>query len=195
MKKMVLLCSVVCMMAALLTGCGSSGSEGSKAQEGADQSVAANDEILDAEGIEALAGSTLAGGSVLETKEAAVMLNYYYTNTDGTQESLDKLQSEIEACAESAGYVPIVNSGEGDKVYAIVADGLNGFNVVVLGETDSLKPGVQSEGSRRFALRYNVWEPLGDAADWKVASVEEQDYYEEDGEQYPCYLILLTDAE
>lgn len=196
MKKLVLLCSVFCMMTVLLTGCGdNSGKGNSDAQEGTVQSGDVDNETNEAERIEAMAGTTLAGGSALETTEVAVMLNYYYTNTDGTQESLDKLQSEVEAYAESVGYVPVVNSGEGDKVYAIMADDLNGLNVVVLGEADSLKPGVQSEGSRRFALRYNVWEPLGDSTDWKVASVEEQDYYEEDGVQHPCYLISLTDAE
>ena len=32
-------------------------------------------------------------------------------------------------------------------------------------------------------------------SDWQVLSVEEQDYYVEDGAEYPCYLLTLTAAE
>lgn len=157
------------------------------------QEAKTGEEPLTAEQVEALEGTTLIGGVSLETSECAVMVTYYCENTDKTEESMNSLQEKIEQYAEEQGYVPVVNSGEGDRVYALQPNDLDGFTVIVLGETDSLKPGVESGGTRRFAQRNVIWQSLGEGTAWQVISVEKQDHYEEDGTEYPCYLIVLTE--
>lgn len=147
--------------------------------------------VLTSQDVETLSGKTLEPGYTLDTEDCAVMLCYYFENAEGTRESLDGLQSKLDAEIQSAGYVPIVSSGEGDKVYSIMEDELAALSVVVLGESDSLKPGAESGGSRRFAQTNVLFGAINAAEGWQVISVEEQDYYEEGGSQYPCFFVVL----
>lgn len=206
MRKKLLLSALLCLCVALFAACGGQPENGGASQSGSQAPAAGSqdtqapgastggEEASEAGRIEALAGTTLAGGSTLETAECAVMTSYYFENPDGTQASLDALQEQIEAYAQENGYVPVVTSGEGDKVYSVMPNELDGLSVVVLGESDSLKPGVESEGTRRFAQRNVLWQPLNGSEAWQVLSVEQQDYYEENGVQYPCYFMILAQA-
>ena len=152
----------------------------------------AEDAALTAEQVQALAAPQFVGGDVIATQDCALMIAYSYYNTEGTPEALEALMASIDETAASVGYVPIANSGEGSNVYALMPDDQGNVTAVVLGEADSLCPGVLSGGNRRFAKVNTIWPAPEGWAGWNVSFVEEQDYYEENGAQYPCYYALLT---
>lgn len=138
---------------------------------------------LEPKAVEALAGQTLAGGTTLEVKDCAAMVCY---QVEGDQAS-------VEDDLKAAGYVPMAEQGEGKNVYFITSGEDGNLTVMTLGESDTLHPSVQSEGKRRFAGKNPILK-LADVTEWQVLSVEEQDYYEDGGKQYPCYFIVLGKA-
>lgn len=154
--------------------------------------VCAEEAALSPEQVLALGAPQFAGGDIINTADCALMVAYEYPNPDGTQESLDALMAAIGETAAEMGYVPIVNSGEGDRVYALIPNETYSIIAIVLGEPDSLHPSVLSGGTRRFAKTNVLWPAPEGCTGWNVEFVEEQDYYEEDGVQYPCYYALLT---
>lgn len=220
MKKALSLALSLALMLAL-TACSGGTSSGSQAQSSgsqggasssqgdassADQSGASSQEDassgesgamvsldapLDAQGVEALADAVVECGAQLQTQDCAVITSYYFTNDEGTEQALADLEDELTALAEGAGYVAMVNSGEGDKVYALSANELEGINLVLLGEADSLKPGEESQGTRRFAQVNNLLPSFRECSGWQVTMVEEQDYYLEGEEQFPCYMVMF----
>lgn len=154
--------------------------------------AAAKEAALTPDEVLALGAPQFEGGAVINTQDCALMIAYAYHNDEGTQESLDALMARIDSQAAEVGYVPIVNSGEGDNVYALMPNDLSGVTAIVLGEADTLCPGVLSGGTRRFAKTNVLWPAPEGCSGWNVAFIEEQDYYEENGAQYPCYYALLT---
>ncbi len=185
MKKNALLLCAVLSLALLLTACG--GESGTKAPEVPEATVTGGEEV------EALKDTTLAPGTVLESKECAVMVSYLLASDDE-----EAAMATVEGWAAANGYEPIGAQGEGSKIYAasVWPDG-GGVTAVVLGEEDTFRLGVLAgeEGqTRRFAQKNILW-TAEDVKAWQVDNVEEQDYYEEDGKQYPCYLMYLTPAE
>lgn len=184
MKKFLAVICLCCLMLVMLTACGGSSEPAAETVAEPVAEPAVDFGNLGAQDVAALTGTFIPGGTTLQTNECAIMLSYIYHGAS---------QEEIESYAQDAGYVPIATSGEGEKVYALMP-GEDSFTAVVLGEADTLHPSVESGGSRRFAERYVLWETLS-GADWKVDFVEEQDYYELDGNQYPCYMIGMSAAE
>lgn len=174
-------------------------------------------DALTAQEVGALTGTTLPGSFMLETSGCAVMVGYLYENPDGTQASMDALEAQLTTWAEDNGKVPaavsdvgesvyylvpsaedngtapVAVSGVGENIYYLMPSDLERYTVLVLGEEGSLKPGVQSGGARRFARCNRLLPPMNGGTEWHVSAVEEQDYYEEDGVQYPCYFIWLTE--
>lgn len=47
--------------------------------------------------------------------------------------------------------------------------------------------------NRRFAQTNVMWK-ADDWDYWQVYEVSEQDYYEENGERYPCFAVILVPA-
>ena len=202
MKKWLRFGALLCLCAALLAGCGGTEDpEDTTTQDPAEEEVQTPAENtpdsggpLAPEAVEALSGGTLPGGFTLETQDCAVIVSYIYECQDSSQEAMDALEAEITAYADGIGYSLMTAAGETGLVYALNPYGESSYLAVALGAEDSLHPGEESGGSRRFAQHYDLWAPLT-GSDWQVLSVEEQDYYVEDGAEYPCYLLTLTAAE
>ena len=202
MKRILSLALALCLCLTLF-GCSSAQTESSQASSesgvssqedassGESGAMVSLDAPLDAQGVEALADAVVECGAQLQTQDCAVITSYYFTNDEGTEQALADLEDELTALAEGAGYVAMVNSGEGDKVYALSANELEGINLVLLGEADSLKPGEESQGTRRFAQVNNLLPSFRECSGWQVTMVEEQDYYLEGEEQFPCYMVMF----
>lgn len=98
--------------------------------------------------------------------------------------------------AKANGYTPIGQVGQGSKVYAQMHTWEDGVALSALGEDGTFRIGTMAaeQGmNRRFAQTNVIWN--GDGWDhWRVYSVSEQDYYEENGEQHPCFDIVLIPA-
>lgn len=136
---------------------------------------------------EALDGAILEPGTVLNTTKCAIMLTYIpETDDEGAAEEL------INGWGEANGYKSITQQGEGTHIYAVGRYD-DKVSAIVLGEEGTFQLGVESEQqgqTRRFAQKNIIWSADG-VTGWKVLAVEEQDYYEENGEQYPCYMLPL----
>lgn len=140
---------------------------------------------------EALDGVILEPGTVLNATDCAIMLTYIpEADDEGAAEEL------INAWGEANGYASIMQQGVGTHIYAVGRyDGK--VSAIVLGEEGSFQLGAEAEKqgqSRRFAQKNIIWTVEG-VSGWKVLVVEEQDYYEEGGEQHPCYMIALAPAD
>lgn len=139
---------------------------------------------------EALNGAILEPGTVLNAVECAIMLTYIpETDDEGAAEEI------INGWGEANGYVPITQQGAGTHIYAIGRYD-DKVSAIVLGEEDSFRLGVEAERqgqSRRFAQKNIIWTADG-VKGWEILVVDEQDYYEQDGGQYPCYMIALVPA-
>lgn len=139
----------------------------------------------------ALEGAILGPGAALNTAGCAIMLSYELEADDG-----GAAEEKLNSWAEANGCVPVTRSGEGLRVYAIMGyDDMIG--AVVLGEEDSFRIGVEAgrQGqTRRFAQKNIIWTAEG-VKGWEVLYLDEQDYYEENGEQYPCFVMGLVPAE
>lgn len=206
--KTKLLCGALCL-ALLLTACG--GKTGDQAPSDAQTPTGAQtseptDTVPEAgtpaviEGeftvnggdeAKALEGAILGPGAVLNAADCAIMLSYELEADDG-----GAAEEKLNSWAEANGCVPVTQSGEGLRVYAIMGyDDMIG--AVVLGEEDSFRIGVEAgeQGqTRRFAQKNILWTAEG-VTGWEVLYLDEQDYYEENGEQYPCFVMGLVPAE
>lgn len=209
--KLKLLCGVLCL-ALLFTACGGAGtqvpsetSSGSQtpsetpAPESADTVPEAESptviegEFTIAGGAEAdaLDGTVFGPGTVLNAADCAIML-CYDLEADDTGVAEEKLNS----WAEANGYALGTQSGEGLRVYAITGN-YDTVSAVVLGEEGSFRIGVdagEKGQTRRFAQKNILW-TAEDVTGWVVSYVVQQDYYEEDGEQYPCFVMGLAPAD
>lgn len=140
---------------------------------------------------DALDGTVFGPGTVLNAVDCAIMLSYELEADDG-----GAAEEKLNSWAEANGCVPVTQSGEGLHVYAIMGyDDMIG--AVVLGEEDSFRIGVEAgeQGqTRRFAQKNILW-TAEDVTGWEVSYVVRQDYYEEDGEQYPCFTMGLVPVE
>jgi len=146
-----------------------------------------------------MAGAFMHEGSRMEFQDCAVMVQYHLHTTDWPEEgelSIDELLERAKAIAKDNGYVPLEEAGKGSKLYAMGEPWADGVSLVVLGEEGTFRPGVLAaeEGmTRRFAKTNIVW-GFEDDRNWRVYEVEEQDYYTENGEDHPCFLITLLPA-
>lgn len=207
--KLKLLCGAL-SLALLLTACGNkagtpapSGSQtpsesqtpsGSQAPDPAPEEeprvLGGNVTITGSAEAEALTDAILEPGTVLNAANCAFMLTYIPETDDE-----DAAEETITGWGEVNGYVPITQQGDGTHIYAV---GLydDKVSAVVLGEEGTFQPGVeagQQGQTRRFAQQNIIW-TAENVNGWKVLVVDEQDYYEENGEQYPCYMMALAPA-
>lgn len=208
-----LLCGILSLVL-LLTACGGktgtqapSGSQGpsesqtpsgSQAQEPADTPPEEKPTVLGGDvtitggaEAEALTGAILEPGTVLNAANCAFMLTYVPETDD--EEAAEEI---INGWGEANGYVPITQQGEGTHIYAVGRYD-DKASAIVLGEEDTFRLGVeagQQGQTRRFAQQNIIW-TAEDVKGWKVLVVDEQDYYEENGEQYPCYMMALAPAD
>ena len=203
--KLKLLCGAL-SLSLLLTACGgktgtqaqtpSEGQTPSGSQVPAGADAAPQDEPLVLGGdvtvtggveAEALNGVILEPGTVLNAAECAIMLTYIpETDDEGAAEVI------INGWGEANGYMSIAQQGSGTHIYAIGRYD-NKVSAIVLGEEGTFQLGVEAEQqgqTRRFAQKNIIWNADG-VSGWQVLVVDEQDYYEENGEQYPCYMIAL----
>lgn len=145
-----------------------------------------------------MAGTRLESGSRLEVKDCAVIVEYHFHRGDWEEDLLpvDEVVKRANATAKANGYAPIGQVGQGSKVYAQMEPWDDGVALVALGEDGTFRVGAMAaeQGmNRRFAQTNVIWN--GDGwGNWMVYSVDEQDYYEENGQQHPCFDIVLVPA-
>ena len=201
--KLNLLCGVL-SLSLLLTACGGkTGTQapsegqtpsGSQVSDGTgaasdDGPVVLGGDVTVTGGVEAeaLNGVILEPGTVLNADKCAIMLTYIpETDDEGTAEDI------INGWGEANGYMPITQQGAGAHIYAIGRYD-DKVSAVVLGEEGTFQLGVEANQqgqTRRFAQKNIIWNADG-IRGWQVLVVDEQDYYEENGEQCPCYMIAL----
>lgn len=150
----------------------------------------------DADMIRLMAGAVQPGGSTLEVKDCAVMIEYHFHTGDWNDSDalpISEVVKRAEETAKANGYAPITAVGEGSKIYAAMEPWEDGVALVALGEDGTFKLCAQAAAAgqnRRAAQKYILWD-AEDWDGWRVYSVEEQDYYEENGQQYPCFSIVL----
>lgn len=136
---------------------------------------------------ESLNGVILEPGTVLNAAECAIMLTYIPETDD--EEAAEEV---INGWGEANGYMSITQQGAGTHIYAIGRYD-DKVSAIVLGEEGSFQLGVEADQqgqTRRFAQKNIIWTADG-VKGWEVLVVDEQDYYEENGAQYPCYMIAL----
>lgn len=198
--KRKLLCGALLSLSLLVTACGgktgtqaqtpSGGQTPSGDQAPEDTPVVLGGDITVAGGAEAeaLDGAILEPGTVLNAAECAIMLTYIpETDDEGAAEEI------INGWGEANDYVSITQQGGGTHIYAVGRYD-DKVSAVVLGEEGTFRLGVEADRqgqTRRFAQKNIIWSVDG-VKGWKVLVVDEQDYYEENGEQYPCYMIPLV---
>lgn len=203
--KLKLLCGAL-SLSLLLTACGGKAGtpaqtpsegqppSGSQAPEGAgavpeDEPMVLGGAVTVTGGAEAeaLDGAILEPGTVLTAAECAIMLTYIpETDDEGAAEEI------INGWGEANGYRSITQQGEGTHIYAVGRYD-DKVSAIALGEEGSFRLGAEAEQqgqTRRFAQKNIIWTAEG-VKGWKVLVVDEQDYYEDNGEQYPCYTIAL----
>lgn len=152
----------------------------------------------EADRVRLMAGTRLESGSKLEVKDCAIMMEYHFHRGDWGEEPLpvDEVVKRANDTAKANGYTPIGQVGQGSKVYAQMYTWEDGVALSALGEDGTFRIGTMAaeQGmNRRFAQTNVIWN--GDGWDhWRVYSVEEQDYYEENGQQHPCFDIVLIPA-
>lgn len=152
----------------------------------------------EADQLRLMAGARISSGSRLEVKDCAIIVEYHFHRGDWEEEPLpvDEVVKRANDTAKANGYTPIGQVGQGSKVYAQMYTWEDGVALSALGEDGTFRIGTMAaeQGmNRRFAQTNVIWK--GDGWDsWNVYSVEEQDYYEENGEQHPCFDIVLIPA-
>lgn len=151
----------------------------------------------EADQLRLMAGARLESGSKLEVKDCAIMMEYHFHIGNWEEEPpIDEVVKRANDTAKANGYVPIGQVGQGSKVYAQMYTWEDGVALSALGEDGTFRIGTMAaeQGmNRRFAQTNVIWN--GDGWDhWRVYSVSEQDYYEENGEQRPCFDIVLVPA-
>lgn len=140
---------------------------------------------------EALIDAILEPGTVLNANGCAFMLTYV-PETDDEQAA----EETISGWGEANGYMPITQQGEGTHIYAVGRYD-DKVSAIVLGEEGTFQFGVeagQQGQTRRFAQKNIIW-TVEDVKGWKVLEIDEQDYYEDNGQQYPCYMMALAPAD
>lgn len=153
------------------------------------------DSSSEADQVRLMAGAALAGGSTFEVKDCAVMVEYHFHTGDWwTQGELpmDEVVKRAEETAKANGYVPITAMGEGSKIYALGEPWEDGVALIALGEDGTYRIGAFAAAggmNRRFAQTNIIWNADWDS--WRVYCVEEQDYYEENGQSHPCFSVVL----
>lgn len=205
--KLKLLCGVL-SLSLLLAACGgksgtqpqapSEASPGSQAPGPAD--IVPEDEpkvlrgdvtVTGGAGAEALDSVILEPGTVLNAVECAIMLTYIpETDDEGAAEET------VNGWGEANGYTSITQQGSGTHIYAVGRYD-DKVAAIVLGEEGTFRLGVEADKqgqARRFAQKNIVWTAEG-VEGWKVLVVDEQDYYEENGEQFPCYMVALIPSD
>lgn len=152
----------------------------------------------EADRVRLMAGARLESGAKLEVKDCAIMMEYHFHRGDWGEEPLpvDEVVKRANDTAKANGYTPIGQVGQGSKVYAQMHTWEDGVALSALGEDGTFRIGTMAaeQGmNRRFAQTNVIWN--GDGWDhWRVYSVSEQDYYEENGQQRPCFDIVLIPA-
>lgn len=150
----------------------------------------------EADQVRLMAGARLESGSKLEMKDCAVIVEYHFHTGDWGEEELpmDEVVNRANDTAKANGYVPIGQVGQGSKVYAQSEPWEDGVSLVALGEDGTFRSGAlaaEQGMNRRFAQTNVIWN--GDGWDrWIVYSVVEADYYEENGQQHPCFEVVLV---
>ena len=140
---------------------------------------------------EALTDAILEPGTVLNASNCAFILTYVPETDDEAA-----VEEIINGWGEANGYVLITQQGEGSHIYAVGRYD-DKVSAIVLGEEGTFHLGVeagQQGQTRRFAQQNIIW-TVENVNGWKVLVVDEQDYYEENGEQYPCYMMALAPAD
>jgi len=143
-----------------------------------------------------MAGAWMHEGSRMEFKDCAVIVQYHFHPWDWPDSEylpMDEVVKRAEAVAKDNGYVPVGEQGKGNKVYFMDGPWADGVSLVVLGEEGTYRPGVLAaeEGmTRRFAKTNIVW-GFEEDRNWRVYEVREEDYYTENGEDHPCFSIVL----
>lgn len=149
----------------------------------------------EADAVRLMAGAALDGGSELVLTDCAVMVEYHFHTGDWSNDGelpIDQVVERGEAVAKANGYVPITAMGEGSKIYALSEPWEDGVALIALGENGTFKLCAQAAAAgqnRRAAQKYIIWNADWDS--WRIYSVEEQDYYEEDGQRHPCFSVVL----
>lgn len=152
----------------------------------------------EADQVRLMAGARLESGAKLAVKDCAIIVQYHFHRGDWGEELLtvDEVVKRANDAAKANGYVPIGQVGQGSKVYAQMYTWEDGVALSALGEDGTFRIGTMAaeQGmNRRFAQTNVIWN--GDGWDhWRVYSVSEQDYYEENGQQRPCFDIVLIPA-
>lgn len=152
----------------------------------------------EADQLRLMAGARLESGSRLEVKDCAIMMEYHFHRGDWGEEPLpvDEVVKRANDTAKANGYTLIGQVGQGSKVYAQMYTWEDGVALSALGEDGTFRIGTlaaEQGMNRRFAQTNVIWN--GDGWDsWRVYSVSEQDYYEENGEQRPCFAVILIPA-
>lgn len=139
---------------------------------------------------ENLNGVILEPGTVLNAAGCAIMLTYIPETDDEAA-----AEETVNGWAEANGYMPITQQGDGTHIYAVGRYD-DKVGAIVLGEDGTYQFGVEADRqgqTRRFAQKNIIWTAEG-VTGWQVLVVDEQDYYEENDEQYPCYMIALAPA-
>jgi len=146
--------------------------------------------------IRLMAGAQPPCGDTLELDDCAIIISYHFHTGDWPEDGelpIDEVVKRAEEIARANGCVPIGEEGKGSKIYSMSEPWEDGVSLVVLGEDGTFHPGVEAakEGvTRRYAQKYVLW----DAESWeywRVYEVQEADYYEEDGENHPCFQVTL----
>lgn len=142
-----------------------------------------------------MAGAWMHAGSTIKMKDCAIIVEYHFHPGDWGEDKLpmNEVVKRANNVAKANGYSPIGTAGEGSKVYAQMEPWEDGVSLVALGEDGTFRAGAlaaQEGRNRRFAQTNIIWD-LGEDRLWRVYSVEEQDYYEENGQRHPCFDIVL----
>jgi len=138
-------------------------------------------------------------GSRLEFENCAVMVSYHFHPWDWPDDGdlpMDEVVKRAAAPAEANGYVPMKQAGQDTKIYFMSELWADGVALTVLGEEGTFRAGIEAakEGMNRRFAKTNIVMGLEDDRLWRVYEVEEQDHYEENGEDRPCFMVTLLPA-
>jgi len=139
--------------------------------------------------MEALEGTILKSGTVLIADNCAIRVVY-----DLIMDDVDAAEETVNGWAEANGYVHMSEAQQGEETHIYVtARGGNFVVAAVQSEEGNFRSGVEAstKGENwRYYQKIVLW-TVETVTDWKAIEVREVDYYEENGQQYPCYVLTL----
>lgn len=138
---------------------------------------------------EALEGTSLESGTVLISDNCAIRLIY-----DLIMDDVDAAEEKVNGWAKANGYVHVSEAQQDEEtpIYVTACGGNFAVAAVVRGE-GNFRSGVEAgnEGVKWRYYQKNVLWTVEDVTGWKILEVREMDHYEENGQQYPCYVMTL----